>query len=118
MVTTSRVRGALADALARRGHDVRSDTHASGGPLYLAGENDLALALFEVHPSAQQAMEAMYQGAWIDGLPTRFAVLPRGARAESAFELLEQMRIVPLLYDAGGDEIEFPYLDGLLERHL
>ncbi len=60
----------------------------------------------------------MYQGRWVEGLPPRFAVLPDRAAEDPAFELLEQARIIPLLYSEAGGHVEFPELDRLLDRRL
>lgn len=67
---------------------------------------------------AREAVDTMYQGAWVDGLPPRFAVLPASTADESTFELLEQMRIIPLLYDVDGYVVEFADLDDVLSRNL
>ena len=117
MAQTNEVRDALRVALAARGYDVQSDTVGSRGELYLMGACDLAIALFEFHPSSREAIDAMYHGAWTAGLPPRFAVLPKSAAEEDAFELLEQMRIVPLLY-APSEPVEFLSLDETLGSYL
>lgn len=116
MTRSDTVRTALVAVLTQRGYRVQSDTYGRGG-LYLMGDGDLALALFEVHPSAREAIGAMYQGAWVAGLPPRFAVLPESARHEDSYEMLEQMRIVPLLY-SGDATLEFLGLDELLGEYL
>ena len=117
MVEASKTREALRAALATLGYNVQSDTLGSRGELYLMGEGDLAIALFEFHATAREAIDAMYQGAWTAGLPPRFAVLPRTCAEEEAFELLEQMRIFPLLYDAS-DPVAFPDLAETLAARL
>lgn len=117
MAEVREVRDALRAALLEHGYDVQSDTHGTRPALYLMGDGDLALALFEVHVDSGSAIDAMYQGAWTAGLPPRFAVLPEAAKDEISFELLEQMRLVPLLYvDEAG--IEFPQLADALAEHL
>lgn len=110
------IREALRADLAGRGFRVQSDTHGSRG-LYLMGKGDLALALFEFHASAADAIDAMYQGAWTAGLPPRFAVLPEAAASEDSFELLEQMRIIPLLHTQDAVP-RFVNLGELLSEHL
>jgi hypothetical protein len=115
--TPEAVRAALREHLAARGHTVQSDTHARGS-IYIMGEGDLASALFEFKSDSGQAIDSMYQGAWVKGLPPRFAVLPASAAEESSFELLEQMRIIPLLYEFRSGVVGFPDLDDTLSRHL
>ena len=44
--------------------------------------------------------------------------MPASSADESTFELLEQMRIIPLLYDVDGDVVEFADLDDVLSRNL
>jgi len=43
--------------------------------------------------------------------------VPASSADESTFELLEQMRIIPLLYDVDGDVVEFADLDDVLSRN-
>ena len=112
------VREALRSALAERGLGVESDSLGSRGELYVMGENDLAVALFEFQSSAGEAIDSMYQGAWLAGMPPRFAVLPAAAAEESVFELLEQMRIIPLSYTLAENGVDFPDLDRLLGEYL
>lgn len=111
------VRQALREALSSAGLVVQSDTLGARGELYVMGEDDLARALFEFHESAREAVDAMYQGSWTPGLPPRFAVLPAAARDESDFEMLEQMRVVPLLYTEA-PAVAFPGLAEVLAAHL
>lgn len=111
------IREELRGELVAHGHKVGSDTLASRGELYLKGEGDLAAALFEFKPSVHEAIDTMYQGAWVEGLPPRFAVLPAAAAEDPAFELLEQMGVIPLLYRTGV-QTEFLDLDRLLQEHL
>lgn len=108
---------ALRRALEERGFDVQSDTLGSRGELYIMGRGDLAIALFEFKTDVVEAIDSMYQGAWVEGLPPRFAVLPQRAAEHEAFEMLEQMHITPLLYRAG-DEIVFVDLDRVLDEAL
>ncbi len=115
---TSAARDALRRELSARGHEVASDTLGSRGELYIVGQDDLAAALFEFKSSAREACDTMYQGSWIEGLPPRFAVLPRESAEEPCFELLEQMRVIPLLYGNNGGGIEFDDLDGVLASSL
>jgi len=110
------IRAALRRELESRGHRVESDTLGSRGELYVMGVGDLAAALFEFQPSVREAIDTMYQGSWVEGLPPRFAVLPAEAADDSSFELLEQMRIIPLLYDVAGESVSFRELDTALEH--
>jgi len=112
----SDIRSALRSELESRGYRVESDTLGSRGELYVMGEGDLAAALFEFKPSVREAIDAMYQGSWTEGLPPRFAVLPADAYDDPSFELLEQMRIIPLLYGVAGENVSFHELDAALER--
>lgn len=110
------VREALRAELAARGHEVSGDTYASRGELYVKGTGDLAAALFEFKPSAAEAAATMYQGNWTVGMPPRFAVLPAEAAEEPDFELLEQMHLIPLLYDDAAGVVAFRDLDAALAR--
>lgn len=111
---TSVVRDALREELRSRDHSVASDTLGARGELYVRGDGDLAAALFEFKCSAREAADTMYQGSWVEGLPPRFAVLPRQAAEEDSFEMLEQMRVIPLLYVIEGGRVEFDDLDEAL----
>ncbi|MCL4554990.1 MAG: hypothetical protein M1617_04050 [Actinobacteria bacterium] len=111
------IREQLRCQLIAHGYNVGSDTRAAHGEIYLKGEGDLASALFEFKPSVNEAIDTMYQGAWVEGLPPRFAVLPECAAEDPSFELLEQMGIIPLLYKTG-ERTEFLDLDRLLQEHL
>ncbi|MGV8084504.1 MAG: hypothetical protein AB2L09_12880 [Coriobacteriia bacterium] len=114
----NQTREALRLALAERGLRVESDTASCGRSLYIMGDNDLACAMFEFYKSAAEAAEAaLYQGAWVEGLPPRFAVLPASARNEDDFDLLGQIHIIPLIY-IRAEGIEFPELDQLLKQNL
>lgn len=110
------IREALRSELEARGLDVASDTVAARGELYVRGDGDLAAAMFEFKPTVREAMDTMYQGHWTEGLPPRVAVLPADAASDPYFEVLEQARIVPLLYETTGDGVTFLDLDGTLER--
>jgi hypothetical protein len=112
------VRDALRGELVSRGYEVASDTLGSRGELYVIGTDDLARALFEFKTSAAEACDTMYQGSWTAGLPPRFAVLPAHAAEESAFELLEQMRVVPLLFALEDGAVRFGDLDRKLAEHI
>jgi len=109
--TAARVRAALRERLVARGHVVESDTLGPRGGLYITGSGDLAAALFEFKNSAHEVVDTMYQGAWID-------VPPASSTGEGAFELLEQMRIIRLLYVVDGDTVEFVDLGDVLSRKL
>lgn len=109
-------REALRHELEGLGLDVASDTLAARGELYVRAENDLAAAVFEFKPGVAEAIETMYQGRWVEGLPPRFAVLPASASAEPSFELLEQMRIEPLLYEEADGRIAFIDLEAALAK--
>jgi hypothetical protein len=110
------VRVALRHELAARGFGVAEDTVSSRGELYVEGNGDLAAALFEFKGSVEEAIETMYQGHWTQGLPPRFAVLPASAASDSSFELLDQMRIVPVLYEVSDEHATFVGLDDALQR--
>ena len=110
------VRSALRRELAARGFGVAEDTVASRGELYVEGGGDLAAGLFEFKGSVQEAIETMYQGHWTQGLPPRFAVLPTTAASDPSFELLEQMRIVPVLYEVSDENAMFVELDVALQQ--
>lgn len=110
------VREALRSELERRGFDAECDTIGSRGELYVKGDNDLAAGLFEFKSTVHEAMDTMYQGYWTDTMPPRFAVLPIHAAADPSFELLEQARILPLLYERADDQVVFVDLDCALER--
>jgi hypothetical protein len=112
--------GAVRDALRANLRARGLETASAGlqGELYVLGEGDLARALFEFKPSAQDAMETMYQGSWSAGMPPRFAVLPSGKVDTSAMEMLEQMHVIPVLFEASPEGITFRDLDRLLQEHL
>lgn len=111
------IRQALRRELESRGFSVADDTVSSRDEIYVKGEGDLAAALFEFKPTVQVAMDTMYQGNWSEGLPPRFAVLPTDAFDDPYFEVLKQMRIIPLLYGADAEDVTFPGLDDAL-AHL
>lgn len=116
-VTGVDVRNALKTALAELEYEVASDTYATRGELYIKGAGDLAGAVFEFHTSPEEAFERMYQGSWTEGLPPRFAVLPAGAAESPSFEMLEQARIIPLLYDVRNGAVEFSDM-AAVQRHV
>lgn len=115
---TSAVRDALRRELIARGHAVASDTFGARSDLYIVGDNDLAVALFEFKTTAHEVWETMYNGSWTEGLPPRFAVLPNTAAEEEAFELIEQMGVVPLLWVSDDGSVRFHRLDQILAEHL
>jgi hypothetical protein len=87
--------------------------------LYIMGANDVATALFEFKPSADDAVyELMYQGAWVAGMPPRFAVVPAETAENDSLETLEQMKAIPLLFDVAEDAVSFRDLDQVLGDHL
>jgi hypothetical protein len=110
------VREALRCELKRRGFPTASDTLATRGEIYVAGPDDLAAALFEFKLTVHEATDTMYQGHWTADMPPRFAVLPADASNDPHFELLEQARITPLLYEVADDQVTFIDLDAALER--
>lgn len=110
------VRDALRANLRERG--LETANAGLRGELYVMGEGDSARALFEFKPSAQDAMETMYQGSWSAGMPPRFAVLPSSKVDSSAIEMLEQMHVIPLLFETGPEGIAFRDLDRLLDEYL
>lgn len=114
------VRNALRAELVERGHHAASDTMARGRDLYLIGANDLAKALFVLGVDAGDLAEAMYRssGSWVAGMPPRFAVLPASEADNPEFEMLEQIRAIPLLFEVDGDQVHFRELETLLAEHL
>lgn len=110
-------RSALREELIVRGHAVSSDTVSTRDELYVLGANDLAAALFEFREDPRQAFETMYQGSWTEGLPPRFAVMPAAASTHPEYELLEQVRIIPLLYEERDGTFRFLNL-AVLDEHL
>jgi hypothetical protein len=113
------VLSALRAELTARGHRVSSDTTGMHRALYIIGPNDTARALFEFKPSADDAIyELMYQGAWVAGMPPRFAVVPGDVASSESLETLAQMKATPLLFDTDGDAIRFRDLDRLLDQHV
>lgn len=114
------VRDALRAELTSRGHRVASDTLGLRLDLYIIGPNDLAKALFQINSDADLAAEVMYlgSGSWVEGMPPRFAVLPKSEASSPALEMLEQMHAIPLLFDTENDRPVFPELDALLAQHV
>jgi len=83
------------------------------------GPNDVATAVFELKPSAGDAVyDLMQQGAWVGGMPPRFAVVPAASADDDSLETLEQMRAHPLLFDLEDGCVRFRDLDSVLAAHL
>lgn len=114
---TTTVHTALRQELTARGYVVSRDTVSMRNELYMVGVSDLAAALFEFKSDPSQAFETMYQGAWGEGLPPRFAVMPAEAIAHPEYAILEQVKIIPLLYDEVDGIIRFTNL-AVLDEHL
>lgn len=114
------VREALRSELTTRGHRVATDTLGRGADIYVVGPNDLARAVFHIDDDAAEAAMTMYRGSgsWAAGMPPRFAVLPRTESASPSLEMLEQMRAIPLFYEAGDSGVTFDGLDAVLAAHL
>jgi hypothetical protein len=112
------VRDALRSELRARGLDVASDSHGLKLDLYVMGDGDLALALFEFKSSVHEACDTMYQGSWTAGLPPRFAVLPSSEAQAPELELLEQMRVGVVFFEVEGEGVGFPELEAVLTEHL
>jgi len=113
------VRRALRAELAQRGHHLSSDTTGMRMALYVMGPNDVASALFEFKPSADDAVyEMMRQGAWVEGMPPRFAVVPAKTAGSDSLETLAQMKAIPLLFDVADGAVSFRELDRVLGDHL
>ncbi len=109
------VQDALRAALADRGHRLSSDTAGTHRALYIMGDNDVACAVFEIKLSADDAMyELMHQGAWVTGMPPRFAVVPGGSAGSETLETLTDMKAIPLLFDVTGGVVAFRDLDRVL----
>lgn len=49
------VRQAFRAALEARGYRIASDSHGITNELYIVGDSDLALALFDIQPTAEEA---------------------------------------------------------------
>ncbi|MDR3686600.1 MAG: hypothetical protein P4L93_06570 [Coriobacteriia bacterium] len=114
------VRDALRAELTARGHRVASDTLGLAQDLYIIGANDLARALFHFDDDAGELARSMYRGSgsWVEGMPPRFAVLPSAEAGNPSFEMLEQMRAIPLLYNVKDGRVTFRDLDGQLAKHV
>ena len=114
------VRQALRAELTTRGHRVASDTLGLAQDLYIIGPNDLAKALFHFDDDAGELARSMYRGSgsWAPGMPPRFAVLPAAEAGNPSFEMLEQMRAIPLLYDVKAGQVTFRDLDRLIAEHV
>jgi hypothetical protein len=111
-------REALREHLKSRGLAVATDTLGLRDSFYVLGAGDLAKALFEFKPSAAEAVESMYTGSWGSGMPPRFAVMPSCESDSPEMEMLEQMRVIPVLFDADASGVSFRNLDNLLEEHV
>lgn len=111
------VRAALRACLEAAGLEVASDTLGMRSELYVVGDDDLARALFEFARSSADAVDAMYQGSWVEGLPPRFAVLPAEEAESPSAEMLEQIRVIPLYFSSHEVGIEFHDLGTLLEAN-
>lgn len=107
-------RATLRGELEARGYNVARDTLSLRGELYVRGDHDLALALFEFHATADEAFATMYQGSWVDGMPPRFAVLPAFEPHSQGLDLLEQARVHVLFFERAGADLRFPDLDSAL----
>lgn len=113
------VQRALRSELAEHGHRLSSDTAGTHRALYIMGDNDVARAVFEIKQSADDAVyELMHQGAWVAGMPPRFAVVPSANAGSDSLETLTQMKAIPLLFDVAGDAVGFRDLDQLLSVHI
>ncbi len=109
------VRRALHAELARRGQHLAGDSTGSNRALYVMGDNDVAAAVFEVKPSASDAVyDLMYQGAWVSGMPPRYAVVPAADADADSLDTLKQMRAHPLLFDIEDGAVRFRDLDEAL----
>jgi hypothetical protein len=114
------VRDALRAELTDRAYRVASDTLGLAQDLYIVGPDDLARALFHFDDDAGVLAQSMYRGSgsWVQGMPPRFAVLPSAEAGNPSFEMLEQMRAIPLLYDIKAGRVTFRDLDQLLDQHV
>ena len=113
------VRLALRSALGSHGHRLSGDTAGIHRARYIMGDNDVARAVFEIKQSADDAVyELMHQGAWVAGMPPRFAVVPGAGAGSDSLETLTQMKANPLLFDVVGDTVTFRDLDRLLSEHI
>jgi len=113
------VQRALRVELAERGRHLAGDSTGSNRALYVMGPNDVAAAVFELKPSADDAVyDLMHQGAWVNGMPPRFAVVPAASADPDSLDTLQQMRAHPLLFDIVDGDVRFRDLDGILAAHL
>lgn len=113
------VRSALRTELAARGQHLAGDSAGMNPSVYIMGANDVAAALFELKPSADDAVyDLMYQGAWVSGMPPRFAVVPAATADADSLETLAQMHAHPLLFDIEDGNVRFRDLDSVLAAHL
>jgi hypothetical protein len=95
---------------------VAGDTVSLRGELYIRGEGDKALALFEFKATAEEACYTMYQGSWLSTMPPRFAVLPASERAEPGLDILRQAGLSVLLYEADQGGVVFLDLEATLAK--
>lgn len=113
------VRLALRAELGERGYRLSSDSAGMSRSLYIMGPNDVASALFEFKSSAENAVyELMYQGAWVAGMPPRFAVVPAESAGEDSIETLTQMKAIPLLFEVTEGVVSFRDLDQVVGDRL
>jgi len=113
------VQRALRAELAERGQHLAGDSIGSNRALYIMGPNDVAAAVFELKPTAGDAItDLMYQGAWVSSMPPRFAVVPAADADVDSLDMLEQMRAYPLLFDVADGTVLFRDLDKVLAAHL
>jgi hypothetical protein len=96
--------------LTERGYLIGQDTAGPTETLYIQGEGDRVLALFEIKATASEAFHIMYQGSWPSSMPRRFAVLPLSEKSCSAVEVLLQAGVSVLFYVSDGN-VEFVGLD-------
>jgi len=113
------VRRALRAELAERGRHAAGDSAGTRASLYITGPDDVALALFELKATAADAVhDLMFQGAWVNGMPPRFAVVPAATADVDSLSMLEQMRAHPLLFETEDGSVRFRDLDAVLDAHL
>lgn len=117
-VDLSSVRRAPRAHLEARGYDVAIDSRGLRNGVYMMGAGDLAHALFELMPGAEESCDTMYQGSWIAGMPPRFAVMPSSESGSAALEMLEQIRVIPVFFETRDAGVEFPGLDPSPDEHL
>lgn len=117
-IDLSAVKQALSAELAKRGKRLAGDSTGTNRPLYIMGTGDVAAMVFEIKRSADDAVhDLMYQGAWISGMPPRFAVVPATDADVGSLEMLGQLRAHPILFDMEDGTVRFRDLDGVLTAH-